>query len=74
MPEMDGIELLCIMKSDEKLKDIPVIMMSGDSEQEKVAFCISKGAKNYLIKPIRMQNVKNLEMYVDQNTKKKDND
>ena len=46
------------MKSNEKLKDIPVIMMSSDGETESVASCLAQGAKDYLIKPIRVQ-VKN---------------
>lgn len=32
MPEMDGYELLCLMKSYPEFKDIPVIMMSSDGE------------------------------------------
>lgn len=43
------------MQSNEKLKDIPVIMMSADGEQEQIGECIKAGAKNYLIKPIRIQ-------------------
>lgn len=54
MPEMDGLELLCFMKSNEKLKDIPVIIMSSDGEMQSVATCMNNGAKDYLIKPIRM--------------------
>jgi len=33
MPEMDGYELLTLMQSNEKLKDIPVIMMSSDGDK-----------------------------------------
>ncbi len=43
------------MQSNERLKDIPVIMMSADGEQEQIGECIKCGAKNYLIKPIRIQ-------------------
>ena len=50
----DGLELLCFMKENDKMKDIPVIMMSSDGELESVATCMSKGAKDYLIKPIRI--------------------
>ena len=42
------------MKEHEKLNEIPVIMMSSDGELESVATCMSKGAKDYLIKPIRI--------------------
>lgn len=42
------------MKGHERLKDIPVIIMSSDGEMESVATCMSNGAKDYLIKPIRI--------------------
>jgi CheY-like chemotaxis protein len=54
MPEMDGLELLCLIKSNEKLKDLPVIMMSSDQDMENVSACLNKGAKDYLIKPLRI--------------------
>jgi len=70
MPEMDGLELLTFMKENEKLKDIPVIMMSADGEMESVSACLTNGAKDYLIKPIRIQNVKGLAAHVNSNASK----
>jgi len=40
MPEMDGLELLKLIKSLEKLKDIPVIMMSAEGEKDYVSACL----------------------------------
>jgi CheY-like chemotaxis protein len=37
MPEMDGFELLTIMKQDAKLQDIPVIVMSAQNTNAIVA-------------------------------------
>lgn len=54
MPELDGYELLKLIKSMEKFKQIPVIMMSAENENNLVAACIQAGAKNYLVKPILM--------------------
>jgi signal transduction histidine kinase len=51
MPEMDGYEVLQTLKADEKLKHIPVIMISALSEMESVARCIEMGAEDYLPKP-----------------------
>ncbi len=59
------------MQSNENLKDIPVIMMSAEGEQEIVSQCLRSGAKNYLIKPIRIQNVKNLASHIDPSKKSK---
>lgn len=51
MPVMDGMEMLEILKSSDHFKDIPVTMVSTESERDKVIEAIDKGAKNYLIKP-----------------------
>ncbi len=51
MPEMDGYETLRILKADETLRHIPVIMISALSEQESAVRCIELGAEDYLSKP-----------------------
>jgi len=52
MPEMDGFQVLDILKKDTKLKDIPVIMTSALDEIEGVVRCIEMGAEDYLQKPV----------------------
>jgi CheY-like chemotaxis protein len=42
MPEMDGFELLSLMKDDSRLKDIPVIIMSANESSDIVGNCLSK--------------------------------
>jgi adenylate cyclase len=51
MPEMDGYETLAAIKSDEDLRHLPVIMVSGVDELDSVARCIELGAADYLPKP-----------------------
>jgi adenylate cyclase len=51
MPEMDGYETLAAIKSDESLRHLPVIMVSGIDELDSVARCIEMGAADYLPKP-----------------------
>jgi adenylate cyclase len=51
MPEMDGYETLAAIKSDEALRHLPVIMISGVDELDSVARCIEMGAADYLSKP-----------------------
>lgn len=41
MPEMDGFELLSLMKDDDRLKDIPVIIMSANDDSEYIGNCLS---------------------------------
>lgn len=51
MPEMDGIATLEAIKSDMKLRDIPVIMISGVEAMDSIVKCIELGAEDYLSKP-----------------------
>jgi adenylate cyclase len=51
MPEMDGYETLAAIKSDDALRHLPVIMVSGVDELSSVARCIEMGAADYLTKP-----------------------
>jgi DNA-binding response OmpR family regulator len=55
---MDGLELLKLMRENDKLKDIPVVMMSAEGEEKIVAMCLANDAKNYYIKPLRIGDVK----------------
>ncbi len=51
MPVMNGFQVLQYLKSDEKLRGLPVIMISALDEIDIVARCISMGAEDYLPKP-----------------------
>ncbi len=51
MPDMDGYETLAAIKSDEKLRHLPVIMISAVDELDSVARCLEMGAADYLPKP-----------------------
>lgn len=52
MPGIQGTELLKLMKSDERFKYIPVIMVSGLADSERAIECIGRGAEDYLHKPV----------------------
>ena len=51
MPEMDGYELCKAIKSDEKLKDIPVILVTTLSDAQDVMRGLECGADNFIRKP-----------------------
>jgi two-component system chemotaxis response regulator CheY len=55
MPEMNGLELLEKIKASEKHKDIPVMMVTAEAEQEKIMKAIKAGAANYIVKPITVR-------------------
>lgn len=51
MPGIDGREVLRRIKADEKLRHLPVIMISALDQLESVVECIEQGAEDYLPKP-----------------------
>jgi diguanylate cyclase (GGDEF)-like protein/PAS domain S-box-containing protein len=51
MPGMRGDRVLATLKSDSALRNIPVIVISGDQDLDLVAYCIELGAADYLGKP-----------------------
>ena len=52
MPVMDGYETLAALKADERLRDLPVIVISGVDELDSVVRCIAMGAADYLPKTV----------------------
>ncbi len=51
MPEMDGFEVLKQLKENDATGEIPVIVVSGVSDKEKIRVALSKGIDYYIIKP-----------------------
>jgi signal transduction histidine kinase len=50
MPEMDGYQVLEVIKRSSRWRDIPVIVISAVDEMESVVRCIEMGAEDYLPK------------------------
>jgi DNA-binding response OmpR family regulator/drug/metabolite transporter (DMT)-like permease len=50
MPDMDGFEVLTTMKDDPRLRDIPVIVISGLDDTESAVRAIELGAEDFLPK------------------------
>ena len=51
LPEMDGHELLDRLKRHKEWRAIPVIVVSGNKDTDRVIRCIEAGAEDYLFKP-----------------------
>ena len=55
MPGMNGLELLKSIKNNTLLKDIPVMMVTTETESHNIVKAIQAGAINYLVKPFSME-------------------
>jgi len=52
MPKVDGMEVLKRIKGDEKLKSIPVVMLTSSREESDLAESYKLGVNAYVVKPI----------------------
>jgi two-component system chemotaxis response regulator CheY len=51
MPNMTGIELLRAIRADEKLKHLPVLMVTAEAKKENIIEAAKAGASGYVVKP-----------------------
>ena len=51
MPEMNGLDLLKIIRKDEKYKEIPFMMVTAEANKNFIVAAIQAGASDYIIKP-----------------------
>ena len=51
MPNMNGFQLLIEIKKDEKLKHIPVLMVTAEARKEDIVMAAQQGAAGYIVKP-----------------------
>jgi two-component system, chemotaxis family, chemotaxis protein CheY len=51
MPNMNGFELLAEIKKDEKLKHLPVLMVTAEARKEDIVLAAQSGAAGYIVKP-----------------------
>ncbi|RHY93951.1 hypothetical protein DYB35_006550 [Aphanomyces astaci] len=64
LPVLTGIQLLECVQKEVSLSHIPIVMASSNEEMDVVTSCLSKGAKDYLIKPIQYNTAKTLVRHV----------
>eukprot|EP00959_Pyramimonas_sp_CCMP1952_P253895 5304517-Pyramimonas_sp.AAC.1 len=61
MPDMDGFKLLEIIGLE---MDLPVIMISANADSSVVLRGVTHGAVDYLIKPVRIMELRNIWQHV----------
>ena len=67
LPKLTGIEVLKQIKSDNRTKLIPVVMLSASSHEQDVSKSYDLGANSYIIKPVEFdvfeKTVRDLTVY-----------
>lgn len=67
MPKLNGMEVLQKIKSDERTKKIPVVVLTSSKEDPDIAACYNLGASSYIVKPVEFEEfikvVTNIGMY-----------
>ncbi|MGB9692003.1 MAG: response regulator [Candidatus Sumerlaeaceae bacterium] len=57
MPEMNGFEVLQALRESVTTERIPVIMLTGVSEREKIRDALSAGIDYYIVKPFQLHDL-----------------
>ena len=57
MPVMDGLKLISLMRGEDSLKQIPIVVITTEGAQEDRERALNLGANEYLTKPIQANRV-----------------
>ncbi|MBM7073913.1 chemotaxis protein CheY [Shewanella sp. OPT22] len=58
MPGMQGIDLLKAIRADDKLKNIPVLMVTAEAKREQIIAAAQAGVNGYVVKPFTAATLK----------------
>lgn len=67
MPKLNGMEVLKKIKTDDRTKSIPVVMLTSSKEDPDIKRCYELGVNSYIVKPVNFEkfaeSIKNLGLY-----------
>ncbi|HEV2664645.1 MAG TPA: response regulator [Blastocatellia bacterium] len=55
LPKVDGLEVLRRLKSDERTKSIPVVVVTTSEQDQDVVKSYNLGANSYIVKPVSFE-------------------
>lgn len=58
MPGMQGIDLLKHIRADERLKTMPVLMVTAEAKREQIIAAAQAGVNGYIVKPFTAATLK----------------
>ena len=58
MPQMKGIDLLKNVRSDDKLKHLPVLLVTAEAKREQIIEAANAGVNGYVVKPFTAEILK----------------
>ncbi|MED6124006.1 arsenicals resistance [Stylosanthes scabra] len=69
MPGMTGYDLLKKIKGSSTFREIPVVIMSSENILPRIDRCLEEGAKDFIVKPVKLSDVKRLKNYMSTTTR-----
>ena len=52
LPKVSGLEVLKKLKSDERCKSVPVVVLTSSQEDQDIQECYKLGVNSYVVKPV----------------------
>ena len=58
MPIMSGLDLLREVRADDKLKHLPVLMVTAEAKRDQIIAAAQAGVNGYVVKPLTRSKIK----------------
>ncbi|MGY8826688.1 MAG: response regulator [Candidatus Latescibacterota bacterium] len=52
MPKMDGMEFVTTLHQDENMREVPIVMLTGEKNIETIKLAMKSGVNDYILKDI----------------------
>jgi CheY-like chemotaxis protein len=55
LPKVDGLEVLRQLKTDQRTRAIPIVVMTSSNQEPDITACYHLGANSYVVKPVAFE-------------------